>query len=217
MTDEDEKAILDKYKADFELYGVSDASLGWKKGRAKLRFEILTSEWDLEGKKILDFGCGFGGLYDFLKEKKVYCDYTGVDINPKFIEVAKKKHPGVDFRLINLLKKRIRRKFDYAFVSGTFNDKIGDNIGFISQALKILDIHAMLGIAFNCISNKVEYKEDHVYYADPAKILDLSYKISNCIVLRNDYMPYEFSVIISKNVKKLPGNIAYKKYQYMLS
>lgn len=191
--------ILKKYNKDFEKYGVSQKSLGWNKGRSNLRFEVLTSQWQLKDSKILDFGCGFGSLFEFLQKKKLNPFYTGVDINPNFIKVAKSKHRKAKFINIDIFKTPLLESFDYAFVSGTFNDKIEDNYKFIENSLTLFKQLKVKGIAFNCISDKVDFKEDHVFYSNPSKLLEMCYKFSNKIILRNDYMPYEYSIFIFLN------------------
>ncbi len=44
-----------------------------------------------DGYKVLDVGCGFGGTIKFLNEKYHNCEFVGVNIDPKQIEVARKQ------------------------------------------------------------------------------------------------------------------------------
>ena len=59
------------------------------KGRQQLRFEALTKNIKTNNSSLLDFGCGFGDLSQFLLEKKLKVDYTGLDCMKEFISVAK--------------------------------------------------------------------------------------------------------------------------------
>lgn len=43
-----------------------------------------------KGKKVLDCGCGAGVDYEYLKD---ICDYTGIDITPKMIELCHENFP----------------------------------------------------------------------------------------------------------------------------
>lgn len=45
-----------------------------------------------DSQQILDIGCGNGRLYDSLKSKSI--QYTGIDNNPDFIEIAKNSYSG---------------------------------------------------------------------------------------------------------------------------
>ena len=94
-------------------------------------------------------------------------------------------------------------QFDFAVSSGVHNFKLEDNLSFIKDTFRRLNELTTKGFAMNFISNKVdeEFKKDHVYYTDPKIILDLSYKYSRRVVLRNDYMPFEFTVFVNKQDK----------------
>ena len=52
------------------------------------------------GDRVLDSGCANGRLFEVLKEKEI--DYFGIDISEKLIEIAKKKYPGRNFKLLML-------------------------------------------------------------------------------------------------------------------
>lgn len=55
--------------------------------------EIETENWC----DLLDAGCGTGAVISLLKEKYSDKNYTGIDLSPKMIEVAKRKNSGVNF------------------------------------------------------------------------------------------------------------------------
>lgn len=48
--------------------------------------------------KILDLGCGPGSMIPFLRQFK-NAEIYGVDISPAFVDIARKKHPDIDFRV----------------------------------------------------------------------------------------------------------------------
>ena len=55
--------------------------------------EIEKEEWN----SLLDAGCGTGAVISLLKGKYPDKNYTGIDLSPKMIEVAKRKNSGVSF------------------------------------------------------------------------------------------------------------------------
>ena len=210
--------VIEKYNLLFDQYGLSNESLGWgKKERSNLRFKILIDEWDLGGSKILDWGCGFGELYLYLlKDKIKNFEYTGVDINENLIQAAKERFPSgnCDFEVRDIIKNPYQSNtFDYAFVSGTFNDFRSKKYNFIEKIFSALNLTARKGIAMNFLSNKAEIKYRHASYFNPAKIINLSYKFSNNVILRNDYMPYEFSILINKYDEVDSQLTVYKSYK----
>ena len=81
----------DFYDARVNSYGLSPSSVGWKDfAQQKLRFDILTSEIDLNRKKIVDIGCGFGDLANyFISKGTILQEYIGVEVSKKMLEIAK--------------------------------------------------------------------------------------------------------------------------------
>jgi len=192
---------IDRYNKRYELYGISEKALGWgEKGRGKLRFEILLSQWSFEGQSVLDFGCGFGDLFEYMVGTGRKCNqYTGVDINSTFIDIAQKKFKtDAQFLVQNMLEDHSGLSVDFVLSSGVFNHKLKDNIGFIEDCFEVFNTVSQKGFAVNFLSDKVDFKHDYTYHADPAEIVKLAYRYSNNIVLRNDYMPYEFTIFINK-------------------
>ncbi len=47
------------------------------------------------GSRIADLGCGSGVFSNALRQRGY--DYTGVDLSPAFIRLAREKHPGIEF------------------------------------------------------------------------------------------------------------------------
>ena len=64
----------------------------------------------------------------------------------------------------------------------------------------------------NFLSDKVEYELENTYHANPAKVLDLAYNYSNKIILRNDYMPFEFTVFIDKKNEFDKNKVVYPEF-----
>ena len=115
------KSILDHYSKLYKKFGDTPASLGWPKGKQDIRFQVMLEIGNVKNSKILDIGCGFGDFGKYLKFKKIKIDYTGVDINPKFIEIAKIKNPKFRFQVRDIEEEKYKQKFDWVFAIGTTN------------------------------------------------------------------------------------------------
>lgn len=213
----DEKNVIDRYSKRYDEFGYSPLSLGWNKGNQDVRFDILTSQYDFEGKHVLDIGCGFGDLNNTLcrKTKKYY--YTGIDLVESLILEAKKQqtNSNVTFFSQNILEFETDIQFDYAISSGIFNHKLenGDSYLFIENVIKKALLLCKDGIAFDFLSDKVDYQLEHTFHSSPERILSIAYKYSRNIVLRNDYMPFEFSVFIFKDDSFDKDNSLFKLYK----
>lgn len=207
--------LIKLYDGHFQKYGVTQEGLGWgKKNRSDIRFHVLTSHFHLDGSSILDVGCGFGDLFPFLKKQKVKAfRYTGIDINPAFVDIAEKKYPEGKFFVANLLGKKLPSHFDYVFASGIFNDKIPGAKKRTEKMLDAINAHTRKGFAVNFLSDKVDYRLPHTNHTDPAWALRLCYEFSRNVILRNDYMPFEFTIIVNKDEKFDKKKSVYDSYE----
>lgn len=107
------------YKESYLKYGKSKEALFWPKGMQYERFELLTQHIQNDNFSILDFGCGFGDLKNYLNLKFNNFKYLGVDVVDEFIN-ENKKISDSDFLLIDD-SSTIDEKFDNICISGTFN------------------------------------------------------------------------------------------------
>ena len=123
------KFIEEVYNKNLEIHGFTHSGVFWNsKYNQFKRYEELISYIPKSANKILimDVGCGYGALYEYLKEikqnQRFY--YFGIDINKKLIKQCKIKYPEIDF--YHKPKKGI--KVDYILFSGTYNLAVTDNM-----------------------------------------------------------------------------------------
>ena len=82
---------------------------------------LIPKLMDLDGKRIIDFGCGMGGM-TLWYAKNWDCEIYGVDIDHHHITVAehlKNKHQisNVHFEQRNIVEEPLAGKFDYIFLN----------------------------------------------------------------------------------------------------
>ena len=83
----------------------------------------------LPGSRVLDAGCGYGALLCCFQEAKLKVDYTGVDISPDLLELARYRYPDRQFVLADLRSLPFKsRSFNWA-VLRSIKDMIVDNVG----------------------------------------------------------------------------------------
>jgi SAM-dependent methyltransferase len=206
MKEKDKEEIIRLYEDRLEKYGRSVKTMGWRdKDQQYLRFKILSEIGELDGKKILDVGCGFGDFFDYLKNNGIDVDYHGFDISPKIIAAAKRHHPDLIFEEKDILAEEMDEKFDYVFESGILNKKNLDNCMYAKAIISKMYNLCTEGISFNVMTNYVDYREDYLFYYSPEKIFAFCKKLSKFVVLRHDYPLYEFTMYIYKN-KRSKGN-----------
>lgn len=192
-------SIFNHYTELFHKFGIRPASLGWPRGRQDLRFQIMSEIGNIKNSKILDVGCGFGDLLSFCELKKFNVNYTGVDINAKFIEIAKLKHPNSKFFVRDIEKTKFQEKFDWVFAIGTTN--MAGSHDYIENLLKEMFRIAKKGIAMDFMSTYVDFRRKGSFHASPEKVFKIAKKLSKRVIIRHDYLPFEFCVYIYKNNK----------------
>lgn len=211
--------ISREYDENLIKYGNSPKSVGQLNiTTLEKRLSILAEVGDLKNSKILDFGCGIGHLYSFLKKKiKFKGEYVGYDISNEMINFAKKKYKNIRFENKNILLSRINERFDYIFINGTFNNQTTQNLSWIKKTLKILFEKTNKAIAFNNISSYVDYFDKRLFYAEPEKIFNFcKSELSPLVTLRHDYqikkkkLPYEFTTYVYKTKIKKRKNLIKK-------
>jgi ubiquinone/menaquinone biosynthesis C-methylase UbiE len=193
------KAILNHYTDLYKKFGDHPGSLGWPKGKQEIRFQTMSEIGNLNNSSILDVGCGFGDYATYLQKKKKNIKYLGIDINPIFIEKAKEKNPNTSFKICDIEKQKIKKKFDWVFAIGITN-KCG-SYQYIENMLQEMFQISKKGIGMDFLSSYVDYKGKGDYHASPERILKIAKKISKRVIIRHDYLPYQFCVYIFKDQK----------------
>ena len=78
-------------------------------------------------RSVLEIGCGAGQLLASLKPSRG----VGIDLSPKMIQVARERHPHLEFHVDNLEDLQLDEKFDYVVVS--------DVLGFLYDVQRSLE------------------------------------------------------------------------------
>lgn len=201
--------ILDKvnhyYTAKIEQHGATPQGVDWNGEESQnLRFQVLAELFNgQKNPSILDYGCGFGSMYDFLKNQNFPHQFFGFDLSEKMIEAAIEKHGiNADCQWATNLPNQ---KFDFVVASGIFNVRLDTTpdewLRYIETTIDHFDQLATRGFAFNVLTkySDAEYMRDYLYYADPLHLFDIcKKKYSRNVALLHDYNLYEFTILVRK-------------------
>ncbi|MDB3935553.1 class I SAM-dependent methyltransferase [Granulosicoccus sp.] len=201
------QSISDHYRSLWERHGDSTHAVQYSDDQSHhARFDILCSIAS-PVTSILDVGCGLAHLYRYLKLNGFNGQYKGIDIVPEFVEAAKthcKDDPNADVMLCNSTDK-LPSGYDYAMLSGVFNNRMPDNKAFMKATLRRMFSVAEKGIAFNAMSTFVDYEDNTLYYSDPLEVLAFCKTVlGGHPILRHDYtltengFPFEYAIYVYK-------------------
>ena len=201
MTDK----LIAHYQALFKEHGASAEALQWADRDTQVaRFQVL-AEIAPDLGSVLDFGCGLGDLLAYLRQNGFEGDYCGVDIVPEFIDAVTRLADPKARAVLDQDGGPLPKGYDYAIVSGVFNNVMDDNRGFFEDTLRRLWQAVEKGIAFNAMSTWVDYHDPGLWYVDPADVIRFcKEELKGHVTLRHDYVlreggyPFEFAVYVSK-------------------
>jgi SAM-dependent methyltransferase len=197
VNEQEKLTTIARYNARLDQFGHDPRALGWPKRQHLLRYDVLLSYWTLASADLLDFGCGFGDMYAYCRDAgRADVRYHGIDINPRLIEKGSKRYPEADLTVRDVMVQGMPRSYDVIVCSGLYNFRLQDNWGFITRTFDLFRSSCTQGFAANFVTNRVDFREETLYYADPCAILNLCYKYSRRVLLRQDYMPFEFTVFV---------------------
>lgn len=199
-----------KYYADrIDRFGPTPRGVDWNSAESQeLRFnrllELVTPAQCIASPSILDVGCGYGALLDYMRQRSLQLEYHGFDISEPMVATARARHAGVDGAVFTS-DARTLRPATYAVASGIFNVKLSYTLEewreYVLDTLAALDGWSTAGFAFNMLSTQSDpyLRRDDLFYADPRELFDLcTQRFSPRVALLHDYPLFEFTVIVRK-------------------
>ena len=185
-------------------HGPTAEGVGWPSDEShRLRFAKLLQliEDRARPASVNDLGCGYGALFDVLAVElgDTLERYVGYDISPEMLRAAR-EHVA-DRRAVFVESARPTETADYSFASGIFNLKVdaGDEEWgvYVKDTIRALAASSRRGFAFNSLSTFVDWREDHLYYADPAEYFEFCKReVSRFATLLHDYPLYEWTMLV---------------------
>lgn len=165
------RSLFEKHKGLPDA--VASESLAHKELRYSKLCEIFNNESDIS---IHDIGMGMGHLYEYIfnHHGSKGVEYSGTDIVKEYYDYCVNTYPGVRFCLRNLLTTDVDESYDYVLLSGVFH-QIGNTTrreweqymyALLEKAFKM----ARKGVAFNVLSEHVDFYRPGVYYCNLSKL-----------------------------------------------
>jgi SAM-dependent methyltransferase len=201
--------LLDKvrvyYDTALERHGATSRGVDWSSDESqRLRFDQLARIWEgdeCRPASLIDYGCGYGALVPYLRERNLAFEYTGFDISPAMIAKAGQLSPGPGAGFV--IDEALLKAADYVVASGIFNVKLDTPheawLEYVLETLERLAGLATTGFAFNVLSSysDPERRRPDLFYADPRFLFDhCKRRFSKAVALLHDYPLYEFTLLV---------------------
>lgn len=204
---------VERYYTDrVETHGATARGVDWNSADSQeLRFTQLARLWEGNQREfsVIDFGCGYGALVDFLTKRGAQFSYQGFDISDAMIRQAM---PRADAVVSFTTDASRLQRADYVVASGVFNVKLTASeeqwTDHMRRTVDSIAALATLGFGFNALTSysDPERRRNDLHYANPLLWFDhCKREHSRFVTLLHDYPLYEFTLLVRLAADKNPS------------
>lgn len=194
------------YTAKVARHGATPAGVDWNSAASQqLRFrQLLRVCPEMQPFSLLDYGCGYGALYGWLREQGIACDYQGFDLSPRMIAAARELYRE-DKTCRFFHDESQRTPADVCVASGIFNVKqdcpVEEWEAYVRRTIDCLARLGKRGFAFNLLTSysDADKMRPDLFYGDPCVLFDYcKRRHGRNVALLHDYDLYEFTILVRK-------------------
>jgi RimJ/RimL family protein N-acetyltransferase len=166
-------------------------------GSQRARFAAIVESVELDGRSLLDVGCGLAHLADFLDERGLHVRYTGLDISPAMVARARRRRADLDLRAGNVLDSPLD-DHDVVCANGIFylHGAAGGHV--LERVVERMWQLAREAVVFTSLSAWAPPGEEGEFHAEPLETLAFCRRLTSRIAFRHDYLPHDFLVVLRR-------------------
>jgi SAM-dependent methyltransferase len=208
--DETQKKLNEYFAEKLEAFGATPKGVDYNGSEAQeRRFEQLVKVINpSQPFTVIDYGSGYGAMFDFLQKKGWQFEYYGIDLIEKMVIAGRESHK--DFPNAHFTTEESKVPLvDYLLAGAIFNIKL--NASYEDwQDLVVTTLHRMnarcsKGFSFNMLTKYSDAdrmaKRPDLFYGDPLFFFDLcKQNFSRNVALLHDYGLYDFTILVRKDV-----------------
>ncbi|ATX81787.1 Methyltransferase domain-containing protein [Mariprofundus ferrinatatus] len=195
MKKEQRKRIVDRHRDSLKRFGYHPNALYWSSREIQdVRFRVLAEVGIESGDSVLDVGCGFADFKSWIEGQGKQIDFTGVDLSPDLIMVAKEKHPDAQLFCGELTDFEFSPgTFDWVILSGALNEQLHDDGAYARRIIAMMYGLCRKGVAFNMLDAR-HIKAHDLQSVDPIQMFDYCKNIASDAELHDGYLANDFSI-----------------------
>lgn len=211
MNVDDAHQKLDQYFTEkLESFGATSRGVDYNGPDAQeRRFEQLVKVINpAQPFSVIDYGCGYGAMFDYLYRMGWQFDYYGVDLIEKMVIAGRETHQ--DFANAHFTTDESEIPVaDYLLAGSIFNIKVEvsyrDWQEFIVKTLHRMNKLCSRGFSFNMLTSysdadRMAQRPD-LFYGDPSFFFDVCKRnFSRNVALLHDYDLYDFTILVRKDI-----------------
>lgn len=208
--DETQKKLNEYFSGKLETFGATPKGVDYNGPEAQeRRFGQLTKVIDpSQPFTVIDYGSGYGALFDFLQRKGWQFEYYGIDLIEKMVVAGREAHKEFPNAHFTTDETEVPVA-DYLLAGAIFNIKLEasyeDWQAFVVTTLKRMNDLCSKGFAFNMLTkysdaDRMAQRPD-LFYGDPLFFFDLCKRnFSRNVALLHDYGLYDFTILVRKDL-----------------
>jgi len=187
------------YTERVETYGLDVRSVDWGSRESQaLRFSVLADLEDLQGRSVLDVGCGTGDLLAWLRAAGLSVTYTGLDITTAMVDASRARFPDATFAIGDLHDPPpdLAPEYDVVVASGIFAYRRHDAEAYIASTVSRMFARSRIAAVFNALSAWAVDPDETDTLVEPAWALGMCRTITPRLAFRHDYLPNDFTIAL---------------------
>ena len=208
--DETQKKLNDYFSKKLEMFGATPQGVDYNGPQAQeRRFEQLAKVIDpSQPFTVIDYGSGYGALFDFLQRKGWRFQYYGIDLIDKMVRAGRAAHQDVPNAHFTTREDEVPVA-DYLIAGAIFNIKLDATYehwqAFVVSTLHSMNALCSQGFSFNMLTkysdaDRMAQRPD-LFYGDPLYFFDLCKRnFSRNVALLHDYGLYDFTILVRKGL-----------------
>lgn len=212
MIDRADDLIVAHYDGALSRFGDTPRGALWPNAEDRqTRFDVMLDLMADRGEHtavLCDLGCGTGELLARIRERRLEgIEYLGVDRSLAALELARAKFPGHQFLHmdVNAADADLAAiACDYLVANGLFTVRHvlseAQMAQFLDSTLRRVWPQVRRGMAFNLMSNIVDWRREDLYHASMDDTARLLHELAGRRVrIRADYGLFEFTAYASRD------------------